>query len=126
MVRIEFLLPASSAGIPAGGEQGDHRLPLPWGFPLCKVKESGSNTLSEVSQIECFRSSPWELPNTTSPLVIDSQEQPNSTAIGCFCMVSSVPSAQFFVSGAEASPQGLLGAYGKKAEVSRGIPLLQA
>lgn len=41
-------------------------------------------------------------------------------------MVSSMHSAQLFVSGTEASPQGLLGAYGKKAEVSLGIPLLQA
>ena len=35
-------------------------------------------------------------------------------------------SAQLFVSGAEASPQGLLGAYGKQAEVSLGIPVLWA
>lgn len=41
-------------------------------------------------------------------------------------MASSARSAQLFVSGAEASPQGLLGAYGKKAEVSLGIPVLWA
>lgn len=49
MSTVEFLLPAPSAGIPVGAEQGHHRLPLPWGFTLCKVKESGSNTLHKVS-----------------------------------------------------------------------------